>query len=216
MFDYFFFDLDGTLTDPAEGITNSFIYALKYFGLPLPDYQTLCTFIGPPLPDTFKNEFHFTDEETNLAVQKYREYFSQKGLFENKIYPGIKNLLEKLKEEGKTLVVATSKPEEYSKKILEHFDLASYFDLICGSLMDESRSKKEEVISYAISSFSITDLRKVLMIGDRKYDILGAHANNIKACGVLYGYGKRLEFIESKADYICENISQLEELCLKN
>ena len=124
MFDYLFFDLDGTLTDPALGITNSFIYAYKYFGMEVPDYKTLCSYIGPPLLDTFKNSFGFSEEKAKEGVKIYREYFSQKGLFENSVYDGIPSLLENLLKNGKKLVVATSKPEIYSVQILEHFDLS--------------------------------------------------------------------------------------------
>lgn len=203
-FDYIFFDLDGTLTDPAEGITNSFIYALKYFGLEIPSYQKLCSFIGPPLVQTFKKEFGFSEENCTLGVKKYREYFAEKGLFENKVYAGIPEFLAELKASGKHLAVATSKPQEYSVKILEHFGLAQYFEQICGSAMDESRSKKEEVIAYALQKMEVTEKSKVLMVGDREYDIIGAKANGIKSCGVLYGYGSRQEFITTGAEFILE------------
>ncbi len=201
-FEYIFFDLDGTLTDPAEGITNSFIYALNYFGLEIPSYQKLCSFIGPPLVHTFEKEFGFKDEKNTLAVKKYREYFAQKGLFENKVYPGIEDFLQTLKKKGKHLAVATSKPQEYSVKILEHFGLAEYFEEICGSNMDESRSNKDEVIAYALRQMKVKDKSKVLMIGDREYDILGAKKNGLKSCGVLYGYGTLQEFVQSGAEYI--------------
>ena len=215
MFDYLFFDLDGTLTDPALGITNSFIYALKYFGLEIPSYETLCTFIGPPLPDTFKNLLGFSEEKTAEGVKKYREYFAEKGLFENSVYPGIPELLAKLKENGKKLVVATSKPEEFSVKIIEHFGLSQYFENVCGSLMDESRSKKDQVIEYAIERNGITDKSKILMIGDRKHDILGAKKVGLKSCGVLFGYGSRQELEEAGADFIAENVSRLDKICLQ-
>lgn len=215
MFDYLFFDLDGTLTDPALGITNSFIYALKYFGLEIPSYETLCTFIGPPLPDTFKNLLGFSEEKVAEGVKKYREYFAEKGLFENSVYPGIQELLAELKENGKKLVVATSKPEEFSVKIIEHFGLSQYFENVCGSLMDESRSKKDQVIEYAIQRNHINDKSKVLMIGDRKHDILGAKKVGLKSCGVLFGYGSRQELEEAGADFIAENVSRLDKICLQ-
>ena len=150
MFTHIFFDLDGTLTDPALGITNSFIHALKFYGLPIPSYEELCKLIGPPLPYSFETTFGFSHDRAMEAVAKYREYFAQKGLFENKVYEGIPQLLKSLKDSGKHLVVATSKPEEYSVKIIEHFNLSQYFDFVCGSNMDESRSKKDEVIAYAL------------------------------------------------------------------
>ncbi|MBR1639114.1 MAG: HAD family hydrolase [Treponema sp.] len=214
MFDYLFFDLDGTLTDPAQGITNSFIHALKYFGLEIPSYETLCTFIGPPLPDTFKTHFGFDEAKAAEGVKKYREYFATKGLLENSVYPGIPELLSGLKQAGKKLVVATSKPEEYSVRIIEHFGLAQYFENVCGSLMDESRSKKDEVIAYAIERNHISDKSKILMIGDRKHDILGAKKTGLKSCGVLYGYGSQEELESAGADYIVKDISQLHSILL--
>ena len=215
MFDYLFFDLDGTLTDPALGITNSFIHAIKYFGLEVPSYETLCSFIGPPLPDTFKQQFGFSDEKAAEGVKKYREYFSEKGLLENSVYPGIPELLAQLKQQGKKLVVATSKPEEYSVRIIEHFGLAQYFENVCGSLMDESRSKKDEVITYAIERNGISDKSKILMIGDRKHDILGAKKVGLKSCGVLFGYGSLEELQTAGADFIAQNIQELKDICLK-
>ncbi len=214
MFDYLFFDLDGTLTNPALGITNSFKYALKYFGVEIPSYETLCTFIGPPLQDTFKNLLHFEDEKIPEAIKKYREYFAEKGLFENSVYPGIPELLSTLKQNGKKLVVATSKPEDFSVRIIEHFGLSQYFENVCGSLRDETRTKKDEVIAYAIERNGITDKSKILMIGDRKHDILGAKKVGIKSCGVLFGYGNREELETAGADFIAENVSQLKSLCL--
>ena len=213
MFDYLFFDLDGTLTDPAQGITNSFIHALKYFGIEIPSYETLCTFIGPPLPETFKTQFGFDGQKVAEGVKKYREYFATKGLLENSVYPEIPELLAGLKAAGKKLVVATSKPEEYSIRIIEHFGLAQYFENVCGSLMDESRSKKDEVIAYAIERNHISDKSKILMIGDRKHDILGAKKIGLKSCGVLFGYGSREELEEAGADFISENVSRLDKIC---
>ena len=212
MFDYLFFDLDGTLTDPAQGITNSFIHALKYFGIEIPSYEKLCSFIGPPLVDTFKTQFGFSDEQAAEGVKKYREYFAAKGLLENTVYPGIPELLSTLKQNGKKLVVATSKPEEYSIKIIEHFGLSQYFENVCGSLMDETRSKKDEVIEYAIERNHIADRSKILMIGDRKHDMLGAKKCGISACGILFGYGSREELQTNGADMIAGTVKDLELL----
>ncbi len=217
MFTHIFFDLDGTLTDPALGITNSFIHALKYYGLPVPSYEELCKLIGPPLPYSFETTFGFDHDKAMEAVAKYREYFSTKGLFENKVYDGIPELLRKLKEQGKHLVVATSKPEEYSIKIIKHFGLSKYFDFVCGSNMDESRSKKEEVIAYALErcGLSESDKARVLMIGDRFHDIEGAKKNGLKSCGVLFGYGSRSELEDAGADYIVKDINELLEVIKK-
>lgn len=211
MFDYLLFDLDGTLTDPAQGITNSFIYALKYFGIEIPSYEKLCTYIGPPLPLTFKKEYGFDDEKATLGVKKYREYFADKGLFENKVYPGIPELLQQLKDMGKHLLIATSKPEVYSIKIAEHFDFAKYFDFICGCNMDETRSTKAEVIEYALRLANVSEdgKSKVLMIGDREHDIIGAKQNGLKSCGVLFGYGSKEELKNAGADYIIQKPEEL-------
>ena len=211
------FDLDGTLTDPAEGITNSFVHAYKYFDLEVPSFETLCTFIGPPLKDTIKNQFGFTDEEKiNLGVKKYREYFAEKGLFENRVYKGIPELLQNLKDAGYRLFIATSKPEDFAVRIAEKFDFAKYFEKICGSCMDETRTRKAEVIAYALERAGITEERKgeVLMIGDRHHDIDGAKEMGVDSCGVLFGYGDRKEHEEAGANYIAETIEDLSKLLL--
>ena len=211
MFTNIFFDLDGTLTDPAQGITNSFIHALKYFGREIPSYEELCKLIGPPLPYSFETILGFPKENVMEAVAKYREYFATKGLYENSVYPGMPELLQTLKEKGKHLVVATSKPEEYSIKIIEHFGLSKYFDFVCGSLMDESRSKKSEVIAYALQRCALgeDDKSRVLMVGDRFHDIEGAKQNGLKSCGVLFGYGSREELENAGADYIVKDVMDL-------
>lgn len=210
------FDLDGTLTDPAQGITNGFINALKYFGLEIPSYEKLCSFIGPPLIDTFKTQFGFDQEQALLGVKKYREYFGTVGLFENRVYDGIPELLQELKDAGYRLLVATSKPEEYSVKICDKFELSKYFEKICGSNMDESRARKAEVIAYALESAGISEEEKskVLMIGDRLHDIEGAKENGIESCGILFGYGDRPEHEKAGANYIAESIEALTELLL--
>ena len=217
MFTHIFFDLDGTLTDPAQGITNSFIHALKFYGLPIPSYEELCKLIGPPLPYSFESTFGFDHDKAMEAVAKYREYFASRGLFENKVYDGIPELLQSLKEKGKHLVVATSKPEEYSIKIIEYFGLNKYFDYVCGSLMDESRSKKSEVIAYALDCCGVgeDDKDKILMVGDRIHDIEGAKANGLKSCGILFGYGSREELEDAGADYIVKDINELLEVIKK-
>lgn len=211
MFDYIFFDLDGTLTNPAEGITNSFIHALKYFGLEIPSYEKLCSFIGPPLLTTFRREFGFNEEQARMGVKIYRERYAKEGLFENAVYPGIPELLQELKKMDKHLIVATSKPEPFSVQIMDHFKLSQYFDFICGSNMDETRSKKDEVIAYALDQckLSESDKSRILMVGDREHDIIGANINNLKSCGVLFGYGNREELEKAGATYI---ISEPKEL----
>lgn len=215
MFSHIFFDLDGTLTDPALGITNSFSHALKEMGREIPSYATLCSFIGPPIKESFAS-LGFSTEETEEGIKKYREYFSTKGLFENKVYEGIPELLAELKAAGKKLVVATSKPETFSIQIAEHFGFAQYFDAICGSTMDQTRSTKASVIEYALERNKIQDKRMVLMVGDREHDIFGAKQNGLKSCGVLFGYGSREELEKAGADFIAKDISTLKAICMEN
>lgn len=202
------FDLDGTLTDPALGITNAVSYALKHYGIE-EEYQNLLRFIGPPLVDSFMDYYGFDQEKAQEAVGYYREYFSEKGLFENVVYEGMDQFLAALKNEGYILAVATSKPETFAEKILEHFHLSHYFTKICGATMDSSRSKKGDVIAYALDQLKITDPNTAVMIGDRQHDIVGAHQNKLKAVGVLYGYGDLEEMKEYQADYIAKDLNEL-------
>lgn len=205
---YLFFDLDGTLTEPALGITNSVIYALNKFGIKENDRESLYSFIGPPLADSFRDYYGFDEEKAWTAVEYYREYFAEKGLFENSVYDGIKELLTELKLRGHKLYVATSKPTKYSLQILEKFELLEYFEYVSGADMDEKNSKKSDIIRHALE-VSEAPLEEVLMIGDRHHDIDGAKANNIASAGVLYGYGNREEHESAGADYIIEHVDEL-------
>lgn len=211
---YILFDLDGTLTDSMEGITKSVQYALKKFNIKVNDLNDLCKFIGPPLNESFMEFYNFSEEDAAKGVDFYREYFAEKGIFENKPYENIDKLLKKLKAAGKILILATSKPEPYALRIMDHFNLSQYFDFIAGSTLDGSRSKKSDVISFVLKENNITDLKKVIMIGDRKHDILGAKANNIQSIGVLYGYGDYDELLGAGADFIIKNIDELEKFLL--
>ena len=208
-YDYLLFDLDGTLTDPGEGITNSVVYALKKWGIEVADKRELYVFIGPPLSASFKQYFGFSEADALKSVAYYREYFSVHGLFENEVYEGIPSLLEALKKSGKKLVVATSKPEKFAKQILDHFDLSKYFDFVAGASMDESRNKKADVIRYALDSLHITDTSRVLMIGDREQDVTGAKKCGLDSLGVLYGYGDLAEHTSAGATYIAENVADI-------
>ena len=212
MFKYYFFDLDGTLTDPGIGITNSVMHALKAYGISVEDRSTLYSFIGPPLKDSFMKYYGFSEDKASEAISYYREYFSTRGLFENEMYEGIPDILCKLKSRGIKLILATSKPDEFSIRILKHFGLLEYFDFIAAATMDEKRTSKAEVITYAIESLDIKDRNEVLMIGDREHDIKGAKANNIMSAGVLYGYGDLYELKEAGADYIVETPEGLLDL----
>ncbi len=215
MIETILFDLDGTLTDPKEGITKCVAYALDFFGIYVENIDVLKVFIGPPLVDSFSYYFDMNEEETAFAVKKYRERFSELGWAENKVYAGIEALLAKLKKAGKKLVVATSKPEEFSVKILEHFGLASYFDVICGAPMQAPKGHgKADVIRDAVKRAGITNLDTAIMVGDRLHDIEGAHAVGMKAVGVLYGYGDRAEHEKHGADFIAEDIRALENMLL--
>ena len=210
-----FFDLDGTLTDPYEGITKSVQYSLKYFGIDVSDRNELKRFIGPPLWESYMKYYGFTKTDADEAVKRYREYFSVTGLFENEVYGGIHTLLQELKDKGLRLSVATSKPAIFSEKILDKFDLSKYFDFLSGSELDGTRVKKADVIEYAIDNLGITDRSSVLMIGDRLHDIEGAHSCGVDACGVLWGYGDRAEHTACGADYIAETLKKLKEIILQ-
>lgn len=209
MYDYFLFDLDGTLTDPGLGITNSVAYALEKYHITVEDRRELYPFIGPPLRHSFSEFYGFDEEKTKEAVAFYREYFSEKGLFENEVYEGIPEVLSQLKQAGKKLLVATSKPEEFTNRILEHFGLAEYFDFVAGATMDETRNEKADIIAYALEQISDADKSKIVMVGDRKFDILGARENGIDSIGVLYGYGSRAELEEAQATHIVEKPENL-------
>lgn len=210
-YDYVFWDLDGTLTDPGIGITNSVMYALKKFGIEVSDRSELYKFIGPPLVDSFEMFYGFSHEDAWRAVECYREYFGVTGLFENEVYEGIPELLQKLKDEGVKLYVATSKPMEFSIRILERFDLLKYFDGVSASSMDEKNSDKAFIVKDALNR-SGAEASNVLMIGDRKHDIIGAHANKMKVLAVLYGYGNREEFEEAGADYIAGTVEEIYDI----
>ncbi|MBQ8813256.1 MAG: HAD family hydrolase [Lachnospiraceae bacterium] len=209
MYNIIFFDLDGTLTDPGVGITNSVAYALKKWGIEVEDRTALYPFIGPPLSDSFQRYYGFSKEDSLRAVEYYREYFRDRGLYENEAYEGVEEMLSALKAAGKKIVLATSKPEHFAFQILEHFHLDGYFDFKAGASMDESRNKKGQVIAYALESLGITDKSQVLMVGDREHDVLGARENGLDSIGVLFGYGSREELETAGATYIAETMSDI-------
>lgn len=203
------FDLDGTLTDSSLGITNSVAYALEKYSIEVQDKAELLKFIGPPLAESFEVYCGFSKDDANRAVAYYREYYRDKGLFENAVYDGIKDLLDDLSTHGKTMLVATSKPEVFARQILEHFQLSDYFSYIAGSLLDGTRVKKSDVIAYALTSAALDDKASTIMIGDREHDILGAHRVGIDSIGVLFGYGDRAELETAQATYIAERVSDI-------
>ena len=206
---YLFFDLDGTLTDSAEGITNSVEYALNKFGIIIKDKSELNRFMGPPLVPAFMEFYGFDEPDAKKAVEYYRERFKDIGIFENRVYDGIKGLLEDLKNKGYTLVMATSKPETFAKRIADHFDLTKYFTYIAGATFDGRISTKAEVIEYAIKALGLKDRSEIIMIGDRHHDVEGAKETGLDSLGVLYGYGNREELEKAGATYIAPTVEDI-------
>lgn len=209
------FDLDGTLTDPGLGITNSVAYALNKFGITVPDRSALFSFIGPPLMESFMRFYSFSREDAERAVAYYREYFSEIGIFENTPYEGIHDTLHQLRASGKRLFIATSKPEVYAKRITDHFALTPYFEYIAGASFDETRSEKWDVIRYALDTCGLQNKDRTVMIGDRKHDMLGAQKMGLDAIGVLWGYGDRKELALAGATHIVETQEALIALLTK-
>ena len=215
MYNTILFDLDGTLTDSEPGIINSIEYALKKYDFKIENKADLRKFLGPPLKDSFMQFCGFSAEKAEQAVEYYREYFRERGIFENNVYHGIEELLKNLKAQNKRLIVATSKPEPFTFRILEHFDLLKYFDFVAGSNMDNTRCKKDEVIAYALNSCGIADLQSAIMIGDREHDIIGASKVGIASIGVLYGYGDLQELESSGATYIAKDTHDIYDIVTK-
>ncbi|HEL2613492.1 TPA: HAD family hydrolase [Streptococcus suis] len=213
MYQTILFDLDGTLTDSGQGILNSVAYALEKMGIEEPDTANLNRFIGPPLYESFSRFSQLSPEDTQSAVDAFRIYFKEKGMFENQLYPGIIPLLEELRTAGKTLVIATSKPEIFAKQILEHFGIAHYFDVIAGASLDSSRISKADVIGYAINQLEAFP-KHAVMIGDREHDIEGARMHQLPAIGVLYGYGNKQEFEKAGATMIVETVQDSKRVLL--
>ena len=208
------FDLDGTLTDSKTGIVKSAQYALESFGIKIENTDDLTSFIGPPIRQSFKEFYGFDDINVERAVEKFRERYFSIGVYENEMYEGIDVLLHKLKDNGKTLFVATSKVTTLANIVLSHFKIDNYFTFVSGAEMNGNRSEKAEVIEYALEQNNITDLISCLMIGDRKHDILGAKNVGIKSIGVLYGYGGFDELSNAGADFIVKDVGELSELLL--
>lgn len=204
------FDLDGTITDPKIGITKSFQYALQHFGIQVDNLDALEPVIGPPLKKSFSEFYHLSEEQIESAIEKYRERFSTVGLYENEIYDGMENLLKELSEVGYILEIASSKPTVFVEKICEHFKIKQYFTHIVGSFLDGRRGEKEEVVEEAIRLSKATP-DHIIMVGDRIYDVIGAHKKGIAVIGVSYGYGGRQELEEAGADVIVDTVAQLRE-----
>lgn len=210
------FDLDGTLTEPKEGICKSVQYALEAFGIKA-GLDELEPFIGPPLKDSFMQYYNFTEEQALEAVKKYRERFETVGLYENKLIPGIDKMLEALSEKGYEVAVASSKPQPFVERILEHFDIAEYFNVVVGSGLDGSLYTKAEVVSEALRQLNVkedADRSATVMVGDRKFDIEGAIANHLHSIGVYFGYAAPGELEAAGAEVIVRTVEELtKELC---
>lgn len=212
MYEYYFFDLDGTITETGLGITNSVMYALDKFNIKVNDRNELLRFVGPPLRDSFRDFYGFSEEQAEEATTLFRVYYREKGYLECEIYEGVRELLEELKARGKKIFLATSKPEEFAVKILENFDLLKYFDFVSGATMGTGRTSKYDVIQYALDQIPFAEKESILMIGDRMYDIEGAKAHGLDSAGVTYGYGSREELTEADATYLADKALELLKL----
>lgn len=208
---YLFFDLDGTLTDPMQGITRSVQYALRHFGIDEPDLRKLCPFIGPPLADSFRERYGMSPADAETAVAKYREYYAPKGIFENEIYPGIPELLATTSAAGCVNVMATSKPTPFAEQIAAHFGFAQYFTLVSGSTFDGRRTTKADVIRYALDTLEIAP-QEAVMIGDRRYDIEGAAETCLASIAVGWGYASPGELEAARPDRFAPDVETLRRL----
>lgn len=216
MFNNILLDLDGTLTDPKEGITKSVQYALQHFGIE-EDIDNLLPFIGPPLINSFQDFYGMSEEDAVTAVAKYRERFSTIGIYENGVYPGIEDMLKALKESGKIVALATSKPHVFARRILEHYGLIQYFDILVGSEFDGTRNDKAEVIEEVCRQLNLPvgERESCIMVGDRKHDIIGAKKCNIKSVGVSFGYADENELELAGADFIVDTVDELKEFLIR-
>jgi len=210
------FDLDGTLTDSKDGIIDSARRTLAYYGIN-PEPEDMIKFIGPPLRENFMSLYGFDAAKAEEATAKYREYYSTDGIFNNSVYPGIIEMLEKLQNFGVELMLATSKTTVYAERILEHFRMAGYFSFVAGAEFDGRRSHKKELIEYALENAKTRGDSKngAVMVGDRKHDIIGAREAGIKSIGVTYGYGPREELISAGADHIADTPGETAGIILK-
>ncbi|MFP3415530.1 HAD family hydrolase [Bacillus sp. SIMBA_074] len=216
MYTTFLFDLDGTLTDPKEGIINAVLYVLEKMGIEEVNISELDSFIGPPIQQSFADRYNMNEIEIERAVFYFREYLKQSGLLENKVYDGIGALLQELKDAGNRLFVATSKPTVFAKQVIEHFQLTSFFEEIVGSNLDGTRIKKEEIIAHILQTNEELQKEEMVMIGDRKHDVIGASSNGIASIGVLYGYGSEIELSDAGAIHIVKDVEELQSFCIEN
>lgn len=208
------FDLDGTLSQSEQGILNSIIYTLNKYERGIPSRDELRKFIGPPLHESFMTLMGVDEKQGFKAVDVYREYFAKKGIYENELYIGILDLLKELSDQGKIIGLATSKPEKYANQILEYFKIDGYFDSVTGAFMDGKRTDKTEIIDHALSLYPEMDKSDVVMIGDRRNDMIGACNHQVDCIGVAYGYGSHEELQEAGATVIVDSVEQLKNLLI--
>ncbi len=209
MYNTVFFDLDGTIINSERGVLNSVEYALKKYGAEIPPRDKLKSFLGPPLENEFAALLDISRKQAAVLVKYYREYYPQKGIFEIELYEGIVPLLQKIKKSGRKTVIATSKPEEFAIKILKHLKIDNLFDIIAGATFDNSRSEKPDVIKYALKQAGVTDIKTVVMVGDRKYDCIGAKEFKMDSIGVLYGFGSEQELQTAGATYLAKTVEDI-------
>lgn len=209
---YVLFDLDGTLTDSGPGIMNGYEYALGKMGVEIPDRSFLRQFVGPPLGESWEKKLGFSPDDVQRGIALYREYYADKGVYENEVYPGVKELLSDLKSSGKKMYIATTKAEPMAKVVAEHFGLLGFFDEVVASTAE--RKTKIDVLKYVTEECGITDISKAVMVGDRHYDITGARHFGLDSIGVLYGYGDRQELEEAGATYIAETVPDIRKYIL--
>lgn len=207
--------MDGTLTDSRIGIVKSIQYSLEYFGIFVSDLNELTQFVGPALYDSYVGYFKMSPTDAKTAVSKYREYYTEKGIFENALYDGISNLLKNLFDSGKTLAVATSKPTVFTEIILDHFEIRDYFEFVSGSELSDEHIDKGNIIQTALENMNVSNLNEAIMIGDRNVDIVGAERNKIESVGAVYGYGGLEELKAVNATYLADNVLELSALLKK-
>lgn len=214
MFDHILFDLDGTLTDPAEGILNSLRYALAKYNIEENDEDRLKAFIGPPLHESFRTIYNFNEEETKEIIGHYREYYGRDGMYQNFVIAGIPELLRELKQAGKQLYVATTKVTEFAQQVLDHYQLSQYFTLVIGGNEDGTRTAKVEIIDEILKTIPGVEKSRIVMIGDRKYDMIGATAHGIKTIAVTFGYGAIAELKAENPHYLVNSVAELSQVLL--
>lgn len=211
---YILFDLDGTIIDSSLGVTNSVMHSLKKLGEPVPQREKLLKFIGPPLFTSYTQYCGFSEEKANLAIEYYREHFEKKDLFNNVLYSGIEDVLSCIHDSEKTLIVATSKPEVFAKQILDRFGISKYFDFIVGATFDGKRNHKDQVLNHILDNCNIDDKSNCVLVGDTRFDAIGAKTVGIDCIGVAYGFGTRDELLENGVITIADNMEDLKKILL--